>query len=81
MAVSYKQSSAPLRTIKEIQFGLMSPEEIKRMSVVEIRYAETMVCAGFLRVFAGFCRPVDANRTLLSSAIRMLRGCLQRLRA
>jgi DNA-directed RNA polymerase II subunit RPB1 len=37
------QSKCPLRTIKEIQFGLLSPEEIKAMSVVQIIYPETMV--------------------------------------
>lgn len=35
-------SKCPLRTIKEIQFGLLSPEEIKSMSVVHILYPETM---------------------------------------
>ncbi|KAJ5676786.1 DNA-directed RNA polymerase II subunit RPB1 [Penicillium maclennaniae] len=40
--VFFPFSKAPLRTIKEIQFGLFSPEEIKRMSVVNILYPETM---------------------------------------
>ncbi|OCK95282.1 DNA-directed RNA polymerase II subunit RPB1 [Cenococcum geophilum 1.58] len=35
-------SKCPLRTIKEVQFGLLSPEEIKAMSVVHIEYPETM---------------------------------------
>ncbi|KAL9115849.1 MAG: hypothetical protein Q9227_000217 [Pyrenula ochraceoflavens] len=35
-------SSAPLRRVEQIQFGLFSPEEIKRMSVVHIEYPETM---------------------------------------
>lgn len=35
-------SKCPLRTIKEIQFGLLSPEEIKSMSVVHILYPESM---------------------------------------
>lgn len=35
-------SKCPLRTIKEIQFGLLSPEEIKAQSVVHILYPETM---------------------------------------
>jgi DNA-directed RNA polymerase II subunit RPB1 len=35
-------SKCPLRTIKEIQFGLFSPAEIKAMSVVQIIYPETM---------------------------------------
>ena len=42
--VYFPYSKAPLRTIKEIQFGLFSPEEIKRMSVVHVEYPETMVC-------------------------------------
>lgn len=41
--VYFPYSKAPLRTIKEIQFGLFSPEEIKRMSVVHVEYPETMV--------------------------------------
>ncbi|BAE57665.1 hypothetical protein F9C07_2225934 [Aspergillus flavus] len=40
--VYFPYSKAPLRTIKEIQFGLFSPEEIKRMSVVHVEYPETM---------------------------------------
>ena len=43
--VHFPYSKAPLRTIKEIQFGLFAPEEIKRMSVVHVEYPETMVCA------------------------------------
>lgn len=39
---NFAPSSAPLRTIEEIQFGLLSPEEIKNMSVVHVEYAETM---------------------------------------
>jgi DNA-directed RNA polymerase II subunit RPB1 len=41
--LSFPYSSAPLKTIQEIQFGLFSPEEIKRMSVVKVEYPETMV--------------------------------------
>ncbi|CAG8893732.1 unnamed protein product [Penicillium egyptiacum] len=40
--VFFPYSKAPLRTIKEIQFGLFAPEEIKRMSVVHIEYPETL---------------------------------------
>ncbi|KAL3436686.1 hypothetical protein BDV09DRAFT_164918 [Aspergillus tetrazonus] len=40
--VYFPYSKAPLRTIAEIQFGLFSPEEIKRMSVVHVEYPETM---------------------------------------
>jgi DNA-directed RNA polymerase II subunit RPB1 len=35
-------SRAPLKVVKEIQFGLFSPEEIKLMSVCEIIFPETM---------------------------------------
>uniref|UniRef100_A0A8H7N7J7 DNA-directed RNA polymerase subunit n=1 Tax=Bionectria ochroleuca TaxID=29856 RepID=A0A8H7N7J7_BIOOC len=38
----FTHSSAPLKTVEEIQFGLMSPEEIKNMSVAHILYPETM---------------------------------------
>ncbi|PNS18308.1 DNA-directed RNA polymerase II subunit rpb1 [Sphaceloma murrayae] len=41
-AASFQPSSAPLKTIQEIQFGLLSPEEIKNMSVCHIEYPETM---------------------------------------
>lgn len=41
--VFFPFSKAPLRTVKEIQFGLFSPEDIKRMSVVHVEYPETMV--------------------------------------
>ena len=36
-------SKAPLRTVKRVQFGIISPEEIRRMSVTEggIRFPET----------------------------------------
>ena len=40
--LEFKYSSAPLREIKEVQFGLLSPEEIKNMSVVHVEYPETM---------------------------------------
>jgi hypothetical protein len=38
-------SRAKLKTIKEIQFGIFSPEEIKGFSVAHIQYPETMVCS------------------------------------
>ncbi|KAJ2904513.1 DNA-directed RNA polymerase II subunit rpb1 [Zalerion maritima] len=38
----FNHSDAPLKTIQEIQFGLMSPEEIKSMSVCHITHPETM---------------------------------------
>ena len=37
----FEHSEAPLRTIHEIQFGLLSPEEIKNMSVAHILSPET----------------------------------------
>ncbi|CAD6501492.1 BgTH12-01744 [Blumeria graminis f. sp. triticale] len=38
----FAHSDAPLRIIQEIQFGLLSPEEIKNMSVCHVLYPETM---------------------------------------
>ncbi|KAH6664075.1 putative DNA-directed RNA polymerase II subunit rpb1 [Halenospora varia] len=40
--LNFTHSDAPLRIIQEIQFGLLSPEEIKNMSVAHILYPETM---------------------------------------
>ncbi|KUJ24262.1 DNA-directed RNA polymerase II subunit RPB1 [Mollisia scopiformis] len=40
--LNFTHSDAPLRTIQEVQFGLLSPEEIKNMSVAHILYPETM---------------------------------------
>ena len=40
----FAHSGASLKTIQEIRFGVLSPEEIKNMSVCEILYPETMVC-------------------------------------
>lgn len=40
--LNFAHSSAQLKTVKEIQFGLFSPEEIKNMSVCHIEYPETM---------------------------------------
>ncbi|VDO11647.1 unnamed protein product, partial [Brugia timori] len=31
---------APLRTVKRVQFGILSPDEIKRMSIGEIEFSE-----------------------------------------
>eukprot|EP00053_Salpingoeca_punica_P019143 m.191874 g.191874 ORF g.191874 m.191874 type:complete len:1734 (-) comp17576_c0_seq3:442-5643(-) len=36
-----QDSKAPLRRVKRVQFGILSPEEIKDMAVVEIKFAET----------------------------------------
>ncbi|GKT64622.1 DNA-directed RNA polymerase II subunit Rpb1 [Colletotrichum tofieldiae] len=38
----FTHSSAPIKTVEEIQFGLMAPEEIKNMSVCHCVYPETM---------------------------------------
>jgi len=38
----FPHSGAPLKTIQEIQFGILSSEEIKNMSVAHIKYPETM---------------------------------------
>ncbi|XP_013419697.1 DNA-directed RNA polymerase II subunit RPB1-like isoform X2 [Lingula anatina] len=35
-------STAPLKECKKVQFGILSPDEIRRMSVAEIKYPETM---------------------------------------
>ncbi|KAI0171178.1 hypothetical protein BJ166DRAFT_215672 [Pestalotiopsis sp. NC0098] len=40
--LTFAHSDAPLKTVEEIQFGLLSPEEIKNMSVAHIMYPETM---------------------------------------
>ncbi|KAF2401842.1 ribosomal polymerase B1 [Trichodelitschia bisporula] len=40
--LNFAFSSAKPRDIKEIQFGLLSPEDVKGMSVVHILYPETM---------------------------------------
>ncbi|CAG8980800.1 hypothetical protein HYALB_00003725 [Hymenoscyphus albidus] len=40
--LNFVHSDAPLKIIQEIQFGLLSPEEIKSMSVAHILYPETM---------------------------------------
>lgn len=40
--LNYPFSSAPLKPIKEVQFGLFSPEEVSGMSVAHIQYPETM---------------------------------------
>ncbi|KAL5615009.1 hypothetical protein BROUX41_005074 [Berkeleyomyces rouxiae] len=38
----FTHSSAPLKTVQEIQFGILPPDEIKNMSVCHILYPETM---------------------------------------
>lgn len=41
--LNFSPSSAPLRIVKEIQFGLLSPDEIKNMSVCHVQFPDTMV--------------------------------------
>jgi DNA-directed RNA polymerase II subunit RPB1 len=43
--LNFAHSSAKLRTVKEIQFGLFSKEEIDRIGILNIEYPETMVSA------------------------------------
>ncbi|KAG8968062.1 DNA-directed RNA polymerase II subunit rpb1 [Tulasnella sp. 419] len=38
----FAYSSAPLRKIKEVQFGILAPEEIKAYSVAKIEFPEVM---------------------------------------
>ncbi|CAR30106.1 DNA-directed RNA polymerase II subunit RPB1 [Lachancea thermotolerans CBS 6340] len=40
--VEFPYSSAPLRTVKEVQFGIFSPEEVRAISVAKIEFPETM---------------------------------------
>ncbi|ODV60282.1 DNA-directed RNA polymerase II subunit RPB1 [Ascoidea rubescens DSM 1968] len=42
MLSRFPYSSAPLRTVKEVQFGLFSPEETRAISVVKIEFSEIM---------------------------------------
>lgn len=40
MALSITHSDAPVRPIREIQFGILSPEDIKAYSVAKIEFPE-----------------------------------------
>lgn len=40
--MSERASSAPMRKVMRVQFGVLSPEEITAMSVAEIKYPETI---------------------------------------
>ena len=42
MSRQFNYSSAPLGSVKEVQFGLFSPEEIRAISVAKIEYPETI---------------------------------------
>ncbi|KAJ2926883.1 hypothetical protein H1R20_g10219, partial [Candolleomyces eurysporus] len=39
---SFAHSSVPVRKVKEVQFGILSPEEIKAISVAKIEHPEVM---------------------------------------
>lgn len=40
--MSFAYSAAPIRRVKEIQFGVLSPDEIKAQSSVNVVFPETM---------------------------------------
>lgn len=40
--LNFAYSSAPVRTVEEIQFGLFSAKESERLAVIDIEYPETM---------------------------------------
>ena len=44
MSIITNDSKAPVKNVKRVQFGILSPEEIRRMSVTEggTKYPETM---------------------------------------
>ncbi|CCE87208.1 Piso0_005751 [Millerozyma farinosa CBS 7064] len=42
MSRQFPYSSAPLRAVKEVQFGLLSPEEVRAISVAKIEFPETI---------------------------------------
>ena len=41
-SLNFPYSSAPLRSVEEIQFGLFSAKESERLAVIDIEYPETM---------------------------------------
>jgi DNA-directed RNA polymerase II subunit RPB1 len=41
-SLNFPHSSARLRTVTEIQFGLFSAKETERLAVIDIEYPETM---------------------------------------
>ena len=41
MALVGLETFAPIRDVKRVQFGILGPDEIKKMSVGEIQYSET----------------------------------------
>ncbi|KAH3902686.1 DNA-directed RNA polymerase II subunit RPB1 SCDLUD_000270 [Saccharomycodes ludwigii] len=63
--VDFPYSSAPLRTVKEIQFGIFSPEEVRAISVAKIEFPETMDETGLRPKIGGLNDPrlgsIDRN--------------------
>lgn len=41
-SLNFPYSSAKVRTVEEIRFGVFSPQESERLSVMDIVYPETM---------------------------------------
>lgn len=62
---TFAYSSAPLRKIKEVQFGILSPEEIKAYSVAKIEFPEVMDESGQKQKMGGLMDPrmgtIDRN--------------------
>ncbi|PKK78623.1 DNA-directed RNA polymerase II subunit RPB1 [Rhizophagus irregularis] len=61
----FAYSSAPLKRVKYVQFGILSPEEIKQMSVALIEHPETMDESGHRPKQGGLLDPrmgtIDRN--------------------
>ena len=75
--LNFAYSSAPTRTVKEIQFGLLSAKESERLSVIDIEYPETMsvpyvemndrTLSDFHTGMSSESTPVKKGRTILIS--------------
>jgi hypothetical protein len=52
MSINTSDSKAPVRQVKRVQFGILGPEEIRRMSVTEggIRYCTVVSVRNDLRL-------------------------------
>ncbi|KAI0271722.1 RNA polymerase II large subunit [Gloeopeniophorella convolvens] len=61
----FAHSQAPIRKVKEVQFGILSPEEIKAYSVVKVEYPEVMDETGHRAKMGGLMDPrmgtIDRN--------------------
>jgi DNA-directed RNA polymerase II subunit RPB1 len=71
-AITTGDSKAPVKPVKRIQFGILSPEEIRRMSVTEggIKYPETY--EGGRPKLGGLMDPRQVNAFALSLILRPL---------